>query len=168
MDEFEKALAELLALGKVKEFWTMLSALLSLGEVNDVTEEQAAAEVKKILGPIRERMVEDEVDKGVVAGKLSPEDRAWARELLEDMPIAAFRTFIRLRKGPSPIAREWLGKKVGISDEQRLINEQCGVSEALFAKYNSPNPAESMISETQAAMNRMVGVKPETFLKYGR
>jgi hypothetical protein len=140
---------------------------------DDTSPDAALHLIKQALGPIKEKMVDEAVEGAIAAGKLRQDERDWATDFA-DGSLVAFRIFLE-KRGPvrtSLLIRTDPAAGAGgrMTEIERKIARQMGVSDATFAKYNGrqngTGDAGRSISQLQAETNRKLGVKPDVFAKY--
>ena len=102
--------------------------------------ERVSARVEKLERSEQIRVRDALVDEALRSGKLAPASRQWAEQYAERDP-EGFRQFLATAPAVVPVG----GPTV---------------------PGGGPTPATAQIDETQAAVNRMLGIAPETFAKH--
>jgi DNA invertase Pin-like site-specific DNA recombinase len=140
---------------------------------DDTSPEEALRLIRDALSPIKTKLINERVDDAIAAHKLRPDEKEWARGMAQEYGLNVFASFVKLRKPESALSMRLnraASASGGMTEIERKIARQMGVSEATFAKYNArqdgAGDAGRSISQIQAEINRKLGVKPDVFAKY--
>jgi phage I-like protein len=112
----------------LRKLFAALGIEVAVGEIESLATEDAALEL------FRAKFAEDLVAAAIANGKLLPGEVAEFRPLAEAEP-AVFLAFLRYRRRQTGLARFKPSKKPALSEIQRQINSQLGVSDETFLKY---------------------------------
>lgn len=128
-----------------------------------LTEDEAVAMIMEKLGGANERLAAEAVDDALRAHKIRDDEREWALDFAKDS-LEAFKMFAEKRgvQLTSLLASSRRPSKTGpLSDLQRKINEQVGISDDLFLKYNEdPKVPLVKVDQIQVEMNRPARSQP--------
>lgn len=136
----------------------------------EVTPEDAM----ELIEPLAKKLATEAVDDAIAASMLFVDEREWAIDYAADMPLG-FQMFLekrgsvktqiallaRIKNAPSASSE--------MTQLDKTIARQVGVSEETFLRYNSPdNSAARSMTAVEREMAAKVGIKPEIFVKYNR
>jgi len=103
-----------------------------------------AEELAQARAELLAKDIETSVDGAIADGKGTPAERDWLLGMAKEN-LATFKSFVANRPKVVPIASKLPEKKtetgIKIDDVQATINKQLGVSDEVFAKYNTTEAA---------------------------
>jgi hypothetical protein len=153
----------------INEFLKKIYYALNIDAATDgAALDEAWKLVNEKLSLLNEQLAHEAVVAALQAQKIREDEVEWAHNFAE-CSLDAFRAFAAKRAVQVPIHRS-LTSAVGrppMSDLERDICRQVGVSEATFLKYNIEEKGAGRADQIQEEMNRKLGVSPELYAKYG-
>jgi phage I-like protein len=123
----------------MKEFLRQLFGMLNITANPDLSAGEALKVIEEKLAPVMEQLRHDAVAAAIATGKIYPDERDWALDLVEEHGLAVFAAFCEKRR---PVAAVGLrpdraaGATRALTAVEKDIARQVGVSEAAFLKYN--------------------------------
>jgi len=130
--------------------------------------EEALRLIEEAIAPVKEKLVDEAVDAAIAAGKLYPKERDWARQMAHEDGLRVFAAFVKLRQPISRIASRLRadGAKAQMSQVEKDIARQVGITEAQFLRYSSDSDAAAGMTQIEREVAGKIGIKPELFLKH--
>jgi hypothetical protein len=140
-------------------------ARLGIKAGSDVTPEDAM----ELIEPLAKRLAVDAVDDALAASMLFPDERESMMKFASDH-LLAFKIFLEkrgpVRTAPSVRTKSAPGAKAQMTQLEKNISRQMGVTESQFLAYNGGADPAAGMTQIEREMAAKVGVKPELFLKY--
>jgi hypothetical protein len=140
----------------LNEFLRKLFAELGISsDPESLSVDQAWDLVRPKLALMKDILVDKAVADGLAAGKLAPHEIDWAKEQAAKS-LEVFRVFIAKREKVPAMLLARNQRRIEGDELQKSINKQMGVSDELFAKWESPSQRKIPIGA-----GREVTVDPE-------
>jgi len=150
---------------EISEWIQKFLARLGIKAGQDVTPEDAL----ELIEPLAKKLAIDAVDDAIAASMLFPDERESLMKFALDHPLA-FKIFLE-KRGPvrttlSASAKSAASAKARMTETEKDIARQVGVTEAQFLRYNCESDAAAGMTKIDREMAAKVGVSPKLFLRY--